>query len=139
MLPHHYDFTGPNFDRSFSFMPSASFPRYTPSSFVGRSARAPENVATPMRQKNAATPMRNIIASDLPQSNKEQVRSAVPISYDQVLSKLKPLMDGVPTEREITIKGVSMDVIDMLREKGNSELCLKNLRYHRLSSSLSFL
>lgn len=66
-----------------------------------------------------------------------QARSTVLPTFDQVLSKLKPLLDGktVAGAHKISIKGVSADIVDKLREKGNtSELPgWEKLRYGWLS------
>lgn len=53
------------------------------------------------------------------------------LSFDQVVSKVKPLLDRTTGEREISLKGVSPDIVDKLRAKSRaSELPgWDNLRY----------
>ena len=43
-----------------------------------------------------------------------------PLSYNQVLSKLKPFLDGTAGEKEISIEGVSSEVIDELMKKSRA-------------------
>jgi hypothetical protein len=57
-----------------------------------------------------------------------------PLSFDSVLSRLMPLLDGtaqINGERKVTVVGVSSDIVDKLRAKSEaSELPgWKNLRY----------
>jgi hypothetical protein len=70
-------------------------------------------------------------------SNDVQARSAVPLIFDQVLSRLTPLLDGITVagEHKISIKGVSAEIVNKLWEKGDmSELSgWEKLRYIRLS------
>jgi len=57
-----------------------------------------------------------------------------PLSFDAVLSKLKPILDGTAQmngERKVTVVGVSSDIVEKLREKSEaSELPgWENIRY----------
>jgi hypothetical protein len=54
------------------------------------------------------------------------------LSIDQVVSRLKPLLDGTSGEREISIEGVSSDIVHTLQAKSRaSELPgWENLRYY---------
>ena len=142
MLPHQFN-TGPSFDRSFSYVPSSSFPRYnskvsSPSPFITRSVRDTPSGRTKTIANSPNGCLKHNVSLDsnssqLASSIKEQARLAVPLSYDEVLSKLKPLRDGVPGQRKISIKGVSADVVNMLREKGREESGdWKNLWYRWL-------
>ena len=75
-----------------------------------------------------------IITPPTPRSSFEFVRETQPLSFDQVLSRLKPLLDGTvgtAGERKMTIEGVSSDIVDKLRAKSRaSELPgWENLRY----------
>ena len=62
-----------------------------------------------------------------------------PLSFDSVLSRLTPLLDGTAQmngERKVTVVGVSSDIVDKLRAKSEaSELPgWENLRYVGFSS-----
>jgi hypothetical protein len=67
-----------------------------------------------------------------------------PLEFDDVVSKLKPLLEGMGGSREIMIDGVTPDVVEKLQEKSRaSELPgFENLRYdliHLDSASLKHL
>jgi hypothetical protein len=62
-----------------------------------------------------------------------------PLSFDSVLSRLKPILDGTARmngERKVTVVGVSSDIVDKLRAKSEaSELPgWENIRYVGFSS-----
>ena len=62
-----------------------------------------------------------------------------PLSFDSVLSRLTPLLDGTAQmngERKVTVVGVSSDIVDKLRTKSEaSELPgWENVRYVGFSS-----
>ena len=55
------------------------------------------------------------------------------LSLEEVMMKLKPLLDGRPLvadQQKISLKGVSLDVINEIREK--SEAGWENLRYPQI-------
>lgn len=55
------------------------------------------------------------------------------LSLEEVMMKLKPLLDGRPLvadQQKICLKGVSLDVINEIREK--SEAGWENLRYPQI-------
>lgn len=59
------------------------------------------------------------------------------LSLEEVMTKLKPLLDGRPLadQQKICLKGVSLDVINEIREK--SQAGWENLRYPQIPPSFS--
>ena len=129
MLPHQF-ITGPIDSFSSSYVPS--FPHYTsrastPSPFIARSAERSKTIASNPTGRSMRNKSNGSQIASTPHSNEEQARSVVPLSLEQVLSKLKPLLSGVPSERKVSIKGVLADIVNLLRERShNSEF--NNLR-----------
>jgi hypothetical protein len=75
-----------------------------------------------------------VIASSTPWFSLESANQSHAPSFDQVISRLKPLLDGTAGtagERKISIVGISSDIVDKLRAKsGAGELPgWENLRY----------
>jgi len=73
----------------------------------------------------------NVVALPTPRPSLDSSSEVHPLSFDQVLTRLKPLLDGTAGERKISIEGVSSKVVDELLEKSRaSELPgWENLRY----------
>jgi hypothetical protein len=81
-----------------------------------------------------------IIPFSTPRSSLESANQSHALSFDQVVSRLKPLLDGTAGtagERKISIVGISSDIVDKLRAKSRvAELPgWENLRYVGFSSS----
>jgi hypothetical protein len=152
MPPHQHNFaketfpTFPTFECSLSYVPQlTSSSRYQsralpPSPFTTCLERA-----TPTEQNKFISSATGLskphLSSDsngsINASNEVQARSVVLLTFDQVLSKLMPLLDEITVagECKISIKGVSAEIVNKLWEKGDmSELSgWEKLRYIRLS------
>ena len=64
-----------------------------------------------------------VISPFKPQAPLESVGGSHILSFDQVVSRLKPLLDGKAEERQISIEGISPDIVDKLWAKARvSEL-----------------
>lgn len=50
----------------------------------------------------------------------ESANEAILPSFDKVVSKLKPLMDGTDGVHEIIIKGISSDIVGQLQAKSSA-------------------
>ena len=81
-----------------------------------------------------------VIPFSTPWSSLESAYQSHALSFDQVVSRLKPMLDGTAGtagERKISIAGISSDIVDKLRAKSRAaELPgWENLRYVGFSSS----
>ena len=83
----------------------------------------------PSRASDPTDP--GIVALPTPHPSLDSSGTVHPLSFDQVLSKLKPFLDRTTGEQEISIQGVSSNVFDELMKKSRaSELPgWENLRY----------
>lgn len=91
------------------------------------SQRLPPSLASDPTNRTAISP-------STPHPLVESTNETHNLSFDQVLSKLKPLLDGkagIAGERKISIEGISSEIVHMLREKSRaSELPgWENIRY----------
>jgi hypothetical protein len=135
MPPHQLNFhketfpTFPTFECSLSYVPRLT------SSFHYQSRALPPSPFTTRHERATPTEQNKFISSatGLPKphlssdsngsinaSNEVQARSAVPLTFNQVL--LMPLLDGITVagEHKISIKGVSTEIVNKLQEKGDT-------------------
>jgi hypothetical protein len=152
MPPHQHNFPKETFPTFSTFECSLSYvPRLTsPSRYQSRAL--PPSPFTTHCERATLTEQNKFISSatGLPKphlssdsngsinaSNEVQARSAVPLTFDQVLSKLMLLLDWITVagERKISIKGVSAEIVNKFQGKGDtSELSgWEKLRYIQLS------
>jgi hypothetical protein len=77
----------------------------------------------------------------MPRPSLEPPKLTGPLEFDDVVSKLKPLLEGMGGSREIMIDGVTPDVVEMLQEKSRAlELPgFKNLRYDLINGDSALL
>lgn len=64
-----------------------------------------------------------VIATFTPQPSLKYAEKTHILSFDQVVSRLKPLLDGTTGtagERKISIEGISADIVDKLRAKSRA-------------------
>jgi hypothetical protein len=64
-----------------------------------------------------------VIAPFTPRPSLESAEETHILSFDQVVSRLKPLLDGTSGtagERKISLEGISPDIVDKLREKSRA-------------------
>ena len=61
-----------------------------------------------------------VIAPFTPQPLLESAEKTHILSFDQVVSRLKPLLAGTAGERKMSIEGVSPDIVDKLRAKSRA-------------------
>src|SRR5277367_1039314 len=128
-----------NFDGFFSpYVPSSPFPRYQTE--AGPSSSYRNNERNRPMGRNKTPDLTSSFSKDLLPSKQasELSPASTPsdsnarhsyLSLEEVMIKLRPLLDGRPLadQQKICLKGVSLDVINEIREK--SEAGWENLRY----------
>jgi hypothetical protein len=156
MPPHQHNFpketfpTFPTFECSSSYVPQlTSSSRYQSRALLPSPFTTCHERATPTEQNKFISSATGLskphLSSDsngsINASDEVQARSVVPLTFDQVLSKLTPLLDGITVagERKISIKGVSAEIVNKLWEKGDtSELGLGETQVHSAFSFFYF-
>jgi hypothetical protein len=121
-----------------SYVPSNPYPRYQPEAVPSPWYRSNDR-NRPTRQNKTPDDTSSFSMDRLP-SNQGSELSPAPkpsdsnarqsnLSLEEVMTKLKPLLDGRPLadQQKICLKGVSLDVFNEIREK--SQAGWENLRY----------
>jgi hypothetical protein len=91
----------------------------------------PDDLRSPPSRASDPTDPGIVALPTTPHPSLDSSGTVRPLSFDQVLSKLKPFLDGTTGKQEISIEGVSSNVFDELMKKSRaSELPgWENLRY----------
>jgi hypothetical protein len=106
---------------------TVSPPNYTATDHVATSLPTPrpslESPDNSQRLPSSDPTNPAVIAPFTPRPSLESAEETHILSFDQVVSRLKPLLDGTAGtagERKISLEGISPDIVDKLREKSRA-------------------